>query len=214
MYVMKYSKPKQILLTTMQCLLTFAGKTSYSVSSDEDEIKQEIYKNGPVEGAFTVYEDFVLYKTGENTQASTKSSLWPSDMSEPVHVSYVNCFWLSHLTQVFISMWLVLLWVVMQSRSWVGGRRMVFPTGFVPTPGTLTGAIMVRSIFKCFWFNFETTGYRPHIGFLTLLQRCLKEHSYFNYDWKPNLKNLISHPGRTEILKYSAGLLSKGRLQL
>uniref|UniRef100_H3DJZ9 Cathepsin B n=1 Tax=Tetraodon nigroviridis TaxID=99883 RepID=H3DJZ9_TETNG len=40
------------------------GKTSYSVSSEEDEIKQEIYKNGPVEGAFTVYEDFVLYKSG------------------------------------------------------------------------------------------------------------------------------------------------------
>lgn len=47
--------------------IPFAGKTSYSVSSDEDDIKREIYKNGPVEGAFTVYEDFVMYKTGENT---------------------------------------------------------------------------------------------------------------------------------------------------
>jgi len=25
----------------------------------------EIYKNGPVEGAFIVYEDFLMYKTGE-----------------------------------------------------------------------------------------------------------------------------------------------------
>lgn len=58
----------------MLTIPTFAGKTSYSVSSDEGDIKYEIYKNGPVEGAFTVYEDFVLYKTGENTQASTKSS--------------------------------------------------------------------------------------------------------------------------------------------
>lgn len=47
----------------------FAGKTSYSVPSDEDEIKQEIYTNGPVEGAFTVYEDFVLYKTGKSMRA-------------------------------------------------------------------------------------------------------------------------------------------------
>lgn len=43
--------------------LSVAGKTSYSVESEE-QIQQEIYKNGPVEGAFTVYEDFVLYKTG------------------------------------------------------------------------------------------------------------------------------------------------------
>lgn len=26
---------------------------------------QELYKNGPVEGAFIVYEDFLLYKSGE-----------------------------------------------------------------------------------------------------------------------------------------------------
>lgn len=44
----------------------FAGKSSYSVSSDEDDIKRELYNNGPVEGAFTVYDDFVLYKTGKN----------------------------------------------------------------------------------------------------------------------------------------------------
>lgn len=40
------------------------GKTSYSVPSDEEQIQNEITKNGPVEGAFTVYEDFPLYKTG------------------------------------------------------------------------------------------------------------------------------------------------------
>ncbi|XP_056269550.1 cathepsin B [Pseudoliparis swirei] len=40
------------------------GKTSYSVLSDEAQIQSDIYKNGPVEGAFTVFEDFVLYKSG------------------------------------------------------------------------------------------------------------------------------------------------------
>lgn len=42
-----------------------AGKTSYSVLSNEKQIQAEIYKNGPVEGAFSVYEDFVLYKSGK-----------------------------------------------------------------------------------------------------------------------------------------------------
>lgn len=41
------------------------GKTAYSLNSNSDDIRQEIYKNGPVEGAFTVYEDLLLYKNGE-----------------------------------------------------------------------------------------------------------------------------------------------------
>lgn len=49
-------------------LLSVAGKSSYSVPSEEEQIQYEIYKNGPVEGAFTVYEDFVLYKTGNALQ--------------------------------------------------------------------------------------------------------------------------------------------------
>lgn len=40
------------------------GKTSYSVKRDEKKIRAEIYKNGPVEGAFTVYEDLINYKEG------------------------------------------------------------------------------------------------------------------------------------------------------
>ena len=48
--------------TNSKCV---AGKTSYSVPSDEEQIRDEITKNGPVEGAFTVYEDFPLYKTGK-----------------------------------------------------------------------------------------------------------------------------------------------------
>lgn len=40
------------------------GQKSYSVSNDVDQIQTEIQKNGPVEGAFTVYSDFVTYKSG------------------------------------------------------------------------------------------------------------------------------------------------------
>ncbi|MCI4382919.1 hypothetical protein PGIGA_G00020380 [Pangasianodon gigas] len=40
------------------------GKQAYRVGSDEKQIMQELYNNGPVEGAFTVYEDFLLYKSG------------------------------------------------------------------------------------------------------------------------------------------------------
>uniref|UniRef100_A0A8C5GUF7 Cathepsin B n=1 Tax=Gouania willdenowi TaxID=441366 RepID=A0A8C5GUF7_GOUWI len=40
------------------------GKTAYNVLEDEKEIQAELFKNGPVEGAFTVYEDFPLYKSG------------------------------------------------------------------------------------------------------------------------------------------------------
>uniref|UniRef100_A0A9L0ICU1 Cathepsin B n=1 Tax=Equus asinus TaxID=9793 RepID=A0A9L0ICU1_EQUAS len=40
------------------------GCSSYSVSSSEKEIMAEIFKNGPVEAAFTVYSDFLQYKSG------------------------------------------------------------------------------------------------------------------------------------------------------
>ncbi len=39
------------------------GESAYSVSG-EDNMMQEIYENGPVEGSFLVYEDFVTYKSG------------------------------------------------------------------------------------------------------------------------------------------------------
>uniref|UniRef100_G3SZW4 Cathepsin B n=1 Tax=Loxodonta africana TaxID=9785 RepID=G3SZW4_LOXAF len=40
------------------------GYSSYGVPSSEQEIMAEIYKNGPVEGAFSVYTDFLVYKSG------------------------------------------------------------------------------------------------------------------------------------------------------
>jgi len=47
----------------------FVFKSSYSLQ-DEASIKADIYKNGPVEGAFTVYADFLTYKSGvyQNTE--------------------------------------------------------------------------------------------------------------------------------------------------
>lgn len=45
-------------------LLHLPGCSSYSVPSSEKEIMAEIYKNGPVEAAFSVYSDFLLYKSG------------------------------------------------------------------------------------------------------------------------------------------------------
>lgn len=40
------------------------GKSSYSISNHEQQIQKEIMSNGPVEGAFTVYEDLLHYKEG------------------------------------------------------------------------------------------------------------------------------------------------------
>lgn len=40
------------------------GKTSYSLHNDEHQIMYEIMMNGPVEGAFAVYVDFLHYKSG------------------------------------------------------------------------------------------------------------------------------------------------------
>lgn len=40
------------------------GSKSYSIKRNPELIQAEIYANGPVEGAFSVYEDFVNYKSG------------------------------------------------------------------------------------------------------------------------------------------------------
>nr|XP_005160989.1 cathepsin Bb isoform X1 [Danio rerio] len=40
------------------------GSKVYNVPSDQQQIMTELYTNGPVEAAFTVYEDFPLYKSG------------------------------------------------------------------------------------------------------------------------------------------------------
>jgi cathepsin B len=56
-----------------QCITTYGktyiqdkhkGSSSYSVPSAPDKIATEIMNNGPVEAAFTVYSDFLTYKSG------------------------------------------------------------------------------------------------------------------------------------------------------
>ncbi|GMR39462.1 hypothetical protein PMAYCL1PPCAC_09657, partial [Pristionchus mayeri] len=42
----------------------YYGKSAYAVKRSVDAIKQEIFENGPVEAAFTVYEDFDQYTGG------------------------------------------------------------------------------------------------------------------------------------------------------
>ncbi|XP_037727078.1 cathepsin B [Drosophila subpulchrella] len=51
-YTVNYAKDKHF------------GSKSYSVRRNVREIQEEIMTNGPVEGAFTVYEDLILYKDG------------------------------------------------------------------------------------------------------------------------------------------------------
>jgi len=40
------------------------GQTAYGINSDVQQIQTEIFKNGPVEADFTVYSDFLSYKSG------------------------------------------------------------------------------------------------------------------------------------------------------
>eukprot|EP00825_Cyclidium_porcatum_P007849 TRINITY_DN1393_c0_g1_i2.p1 TRINITY_DN1393_c0_g1~~TRINITY_DN1393_c0_g1_i2.p1 ORF type:complete len:139 (-),score=27.38 TRINITY_DN1393_c0_g1_i2:243-659(-) len=40
------------------------GKTAYSVRANVQSIQTELMTNGPAECSFTVYEDFLTYKTG------------------------------------------------------------------------------------------------------------------------------------------------------
>ncbi|XP_064460529.1 cathepsin B-like [Ornithodoros turicata] len=40
------------------------GQTAYYVEADQEQIKAEIYKNGPVEATFSVYTDFMSYGFG------------------------------------------------------------------------------------------------------------------------------------------------------
>jgi cathepsin B len=48
------------------------GQSSYSVARHPQQIQMEIYKNGPVEGAFSVYEDLLNYKSGVYQHVSGK----------------------------------------------------------------------------------------------------------------------------------------------
>lgn len=42
----------------------FLGSKAYSIKGGVIAIQAEIFHNGPVEAVFTVYEDFLHYKSG------------------------------------------------------------------------------------------------------------------------------------------------------
>ena len=42
----------------------YFGEKAYWLNVDEEAIKREIYKNGPLEASYTVYADFLSYKSG------------------------------------------------------------------------------------------------------------------------------------------------------
>ncbi|XP_047024477.1 cathepsin B-like [Helicoverpa zea] len=44
------------------------GKNAYSIGYNEDQIKLELFKNGPVESVMAVYTDFLSYKNGVYNQ--------------------------------------------------------------------------------------------------------------------------------------------------
>lgn len=62
------SKPTPKCDRTAEKGLRYHGKSVYSVSAAE--IQKEILLNGPVEAAFTVYQDFLTYKSGVYQHAS------------------------------------------------------------------------------------------------------------------------------------------------
>ena len=49
--------------------MTF-GASSYSIKRDEKQIQMELMNNGPVEAAFTVFDDFPNYKSGKYLRSS------------------------------------------------------------------------------------------------------------------------------------------------
>lgn len=79
MGVLRYNNFLWILRPVMQPYATFgnnfsvqnckypAGLSTYQVNPVEADIMTELYKNGPVEGAFIVFDDFLLYKSGEDS---------------------------------------------------------------------------------------------------------------------------------------------------
>lgn len=76
------------LMSLCVCVCPLSGKRTYNIPSDQEQIMTELYKNGPVEAAFDVYEDFLLYKSGE-TLHRTCIVLWMLNLCKPISCLYV-----------------------------------------------------------------------------------------------------------------------------
>ncbi|XP_021362216.1 uncharacterized peptidase C1-like protein F26E4.3 isoform X2 [Mizuhopecten yessoensis] len=57
----------------------------YRISSDEKDIMNEIYKNGPVQAIMKVKEDFFIYKSGVYQYSNTVPDLLPDDDDRGYH---------------------------------------------------------------------------------------------------------------------------------
>lgn len=44
------------------------GKVVYAIRRNEGQVRQEIYKSGPVETCFELFEDFFAYRSGKNRE--------------------------------------------------------------------------------------------------------------------------------------------------
>lgn len=75
-------------------LVPLLGCKSYSVPSSEKEIMAEIYKNGPVEAAFSVYSDFLMYKSGvywPQKASAGRGGLGSDGLTEPDRSRKAGC---------------------------------------------------------------------------------------------------------------------------
>ncbi|KAJ3423524.1 tubulointerstitial nephritis antigen-like [Anaeramoeba flamelloides] len=63
-YVGKQMKCNFNSCTDGKPAVRYYSKKPYTVGPDQEQIKEEIYTNGPVEACFTLYNDFDLYKGG------------------------------------------------------------------------------------------------------------------------------------------------------
>lgn len=108
----------------------------------------ELYKNGPVEAAFTVYSDFLQYKSGQagsNRQGGVVCTYWsPSNTGALCRRKALPFNSSAMSLQGSTSTWQGKSSEVTPLRSLAGERRTGPPTGWLLTPGTATGETMVR----------------------------------------------------------------------
>jgi hypothetical protein len=77
--------------------LHISGRDAYSVKNNVQNIQQEIMTNGPVEGAFTVYEDFIHYKSGMEENCTMGSFMMYSVSSIIRVIKSRRMRWIQHV---------------------------------------------------------------------------------------------------------------------
>ena len=98
-------------------LFLLTGASSYSLRKHVQDIQLEIMNNGPVEGALTVYEDFLVYKSGIPRTSQHMESILLTTRKR------------SACAQVSTSTFTAKLWEVMPFASLVGALKTRLHTG-------------------------------------------------------------------------------------